>query len=137
MTSEACMDTAFTRFLDAAGCRSQRELAEMLGVRQTLVVDAKKRNVIPDEWLRRLRLARDVDPQWVLTGKGRKYIDNSGPWPLEPLPGGRDAALPGRERVEPPVGLLRGYSSRTLAEELLRRVTTRGVTPAPFHLRRP
>lgn len=103
------MEHAFSRFLDASGCRSQGELAGMLGVRLTLVIDVKKRGQIPEEWLRRLRSVRGVNPQWVLTGEGQKYMDNHGPWIQEAL------------REEPACEGLRGYSSKALAAELLRR----------------
>lgn len=103
------MESPFSRFLDASGCRSQGELAAMLGVRLTLVIDAKKRGRIPDDWLRRLRAVRGVNPDWVLSGEGRKYVDNEGPWMQEVL------------REEPCSERLRGYSSKALAAELLRR----------------
>ncbi len=114
------MTTSFERFSDAVGCRSQKELADMLGVRQALVVDARKRDSIPASWLRRLQCARGVNPHWVLTGEGPKYMNNFCPWLEEPPPAGVAAALPG-EGKEEPANPLRAYSSRALAEELLRR----------------
>ncbi len=119
------MPSSFARFQDASGCLSKGELADMLGVRLTLVIDAKKRDRIPDEWLRRLQTIRGINPQWVLTGEGQKYIDRQVCWPV------------GASGDPPPPELLRGYSSKSLAEELLRRTALYDAaltTAAPLNL---
>lgn len=58
------------RVFEATGCRTQLELAKVLGVKQSSISDAKKRGSIPAEWLLKLLLRRGVHPAWVLTGQG-------------------------------------------------------------------
>lgn len=53
--------------------RTQVELAECLGIRQSSVSDAKRRNSIPSDWLVTLAMQLGLHPQWVLTGKGGMY----------------------------------------------------------------
>lgn len=62
------------RVFEAAGCRTQVELAEFLGVRQSSVSDAKKRGSVPAEWLLKLLLLRGINPVWVLTGQGARWM---------------------------------------------------------------
>ena len=50
--------------------RTQVELAEFLGIRQSEVSDAKRRREIPSSWLVILMLMKNVNPEWILTGKG-------------------------------------------------------------------
>ncbi len=47
-------EQALQRVFTATGCRTQVELADMLGVKQSSISDAKKRKVIPAEWLVKL-----------------------------------------------------------------------------------
>ena len=62
------------RVFEATGCRTQMELAKVLGIRQSSISDAKKRNAIPADWL--LTLIRDynINPEWVIQGVGPKYL---------------------------------------------------------------
>ncbi|WCB45732.1 helix-turn-helix domain-containing protein [Nitratidesulfovibrio vulgaris] len=62
------------RFFLATNTRSQMEFAYWLGIRQSSVSDAKRRNRIPIAWLREL-VTRGVDssPSWVMTGKGPQF----------------------------------------------------------------
>lgn len=62
------------RVFEAAGCRTQVELAEFLGVRQSSVSDAKKRGSVPAEWLLKLLFLRGINPIWVLTGQGARWM---------------------------------------------------------------
>ena len=66
--------TPLDRFLEAAHCRTQLELAAFLGVRQTFIADAKRRAFIPAEWLLTLLRLKGVNPEWVLTGQGPQYL---------------------------------------------------------------
>lgn len=51
------------------------ELANWLGVRQSCLSDAKRRNIIPIAWVRALALKGvDCNPDWVLTGQGEKVF---------------------------------------------------------------
>ena len=57
------------RVFEAAGCRTQMELAAFLGIRQSSISDAKRRGVIPSDWLLTLLRLRGVNPEWVLSGE--------------------------------------------------------------------
>lgn len=67
------------RVFEAAACRTQTELATFLGVRQSSISDAKRRGSIPPEWLVTLLLKQWVNPAWVLTGKGSRYLQPAEP----------------------------------------------------------
>lgn len=67
-------ETALERLLATVGCRTQNELADLLGITQSSVASAKKRNVIPAEWLVKLLHLKGLNPEWVLTGEGQKYL---------------------------------------------------------------
>ena len=58
----------------AAECRTQVELAELLGIRQSSISDAKKRQAIPAEWLVKLLRLKGISPEWILTGLGPKLL---------------------------------------------------------------
>lgn len=61
------------RMLEATGANSPQELAGWLGVRQSCLSDATRRNIMPLRWLRLLvEKESDYSPVWVLTGKGEK-----------------------------------------------------------------
>lgn len=68
------MPTPLDRFFEAAECRTQTELAEFLGIRQSSIADAKKRGRVPAEWLLTLWRKKGVNPDWVLTGQGAKGL---------------------------------------------------------------
>ncbi len=68
------MENALKRFFEAAGCRTQMELAQFLDIQQSTVSDAKKRGTIPSEWLVKLLHIKHVNPDWVLTGEGSRYL---------------------------------------------------------------
>ena len=68
------MPTPLDRFFEAAGCRTQVELAEFLGIRQSSIADAKKRGSIPSDWLITLWRKKGVNPDWILTGQGARGL---------------------------------------------------------------
>ncbi len=68
------MPTALDRIFEAAGCRTQVELAEFLGIRQSSISDAKKRGAIPAEWLIKLLRENQINPDWILTGEGPRVL---------------------------------------------------------------
>lgn len=84
---------ALTRVFEAAGCRTQTELADFFGIRQSSIADAKKRGSIPAEWLVTLLKKRGINPEWIMTGQGPRL--------LEPAGTGTEAALPAPQ--SPPV----------------------------------
>ena len=68
------MSPALKRVFEAAECRTQVELAAFLGIRQSSVADAKKRQSIPAEWLITLLQQKGINPDWILTGQGSRYL---------------------------------------------------------------
>lgn len=68
------MNDVFLRFMEAAQCNTQEELANFLGIRQALISDAKRRNELPSAWLEILKEKQGINPEWVLKGKGSKRI---------------------------------------------------------------
>lgn len=58
----------------AAQTRTQVELAELLGIRQSSVSDAQKRGSIPAEWLVKLLRLSGTNPEWILTGQGPRLL---------------------------------------------------------------
>lgn len=52
---------------------TQVRLAEVLGIRQSSISDAKRRNSIPSDWLLKALETVGVDPNWIRTGAGPKY----------------------------------------------------------------
>ena len=69
--------SALSRVFEAAGCRTQSELAEFLGVRQSSISDAKKRGSVPADWLLTLLCKKWINPTWVLTGQGARMLQPS------------------------------------------------------------
>lgn len=68
------MPTPLDRVYEAAGCRTQTELAKFLGMRQSSISDAKKRGKIPSDWLLTLWRKTGINPDWILTGHGPKGL---------------------------------------------------------------
>ena len=72
-----CDPSALSRVFEAAGCRTQSELAEFLGVRQSSISDAKKRGSVPADWLLTLLCKKWINPTWVLPGQGARMLQPS------------------------------------------------------------
>lgn len=107
------MNTMLRRVFEAAGCRTQTELAVFLGIRQSSVSDAKRRQVIPAEWLVTLLRQKNIHPDWVLTGAEPRFI-----MPVDNL-GERAMSTPVIDKDF----TLAYFSTRELAEEVARRVS--------------
>lgn len=60
----------YQRVLEAAGCRTQVELAAFMDIRQSSISDAKRRKNIPAEWLLKLFEKKRISPEWIRTGQG-------------------------------------------------------------------
>lgn len=113
------MTSPFARVFEAAGCRTQTELAIFLGIRQSSISDAKKRGRVPAEWLVTMLRLRSINPEWVLTGTGPKHLASFS---------GDERSLPRPSVVHVcEKDMLRRFSSRELADELVRRA--RGESP--------
>lgn len=67
-------DSQFARIFEAAGCRTQLELAEFLNIKQSSVSDAKRRKTVPSEWLVKLFEKKRINHAWLRNGTGGKFI---------------------------------------------------------------
>ena len=65
---------AYERILQSTGLRTQTDVAAMLGVKQSSISDAKRRNHIPDSWIMTLFSKRGLNPTWIRTGEGPQYV---------------------------------------------------------------
>ena len=59
---------------EVCGIKTQTELSAYLGIRQSSISDAKRRMMIPAAWLLTLLTREGVNPAWVLTGGGSKFL---------------------------------------------------------------
>lgn len=105
------------RVREVLGVRTQTQLAEALGIRQSSVSDACRRQSIPDGWLLRLVEEYGSNPVWIRTGEGPRFM-------LPSDDGEAAATLP---RPEPPVAAL---GLPELHAEIQRRYAERGVHAA-------
>lgn len=106
-------DGQFKRLYIATETRTQVELAEFFGIRQSSVSDAKRRGNIPADWLLTLLLKRRIHPSWVLTGNGARFVLSQSKE--------RECLDMEREKDEV-IRMLRLLPSQMLTDELLRRI---------------
>ena len=112
--SRKIFEDQMRRIQEVTGKKTQADLADFLGIRQSSVSDAKRRGRIPADWLVTIIRTKDVHPEWVLTGLGPCYIRT-------PTPGVYETGDVVQERVSEEAAL-RSLSSKALADELVRRV---------------
>ncbi|EFL53053.1 putative phage repressor [Solidesulfovibrio fructosivorans JJ]] len=62
-------EDAYARIQAATKTRTQTEIANLLGIKQSSISDAKKKNTIPDGWLITLYRACGLEPDWILYGQ--------------------------------------------------------------------
>jgi len=62
-------ENAYSRIRVATHTRTQTEVAKLLGIKQSSISDAKKKNTIPDGWLITLYRACGLEPDWILYGQ--------------------------------------------------------------------
>ena len=67
-------DAAYARICEVCGMKTQTELSAYLGIRQSSISDAKRRMMIPAAWLLTLLTREGVNPTWILTGGGSKFL---------------------------------------------------------------
>lgn len=67
-TQEQIFEERIQRIKDVLGVRTQVQLAEQLGVRQSSISDAKRRCSIPDGWLLTIWRRTGYSPDWILEG---------------------------------------------------------------------
>lgn len=73
-THTESFEAAYARICQALSIHTQVQLAEVLGIRQSSISDAKRRESIPSDWLLTLALDHGLHPTWVLTGTGGQYM---------------------------------------------------------------
>lgn len=78
------MYPALQRVYEAVGCRTQVELAQFLGIRQSSISDAKRRKAIPADWLLKILREKGISPDWILTGEGPRTMQAAGYATAEP-----------------------------------------------------
>ena len=74
---------AYERILQSTGLRTQTDVAALLGVKQSSISDAKRRNHIPDSWILTLFNKKGLNPSWIRTGEGqgrRSIWQRRGAW---------------------------------------------------------
>lgn len=67
-------EAKYRRVFEAAGCRTQAELAAFLNIRQASISDAKRRQSVPSDWIVKLYEKKRINLDWVLTGLGEKTV---------------------------------------------------------------
>lgn len=67
-------NAALDRIYSITETTTQVALSEVLGIRQSSVSDARKRNSIPGAWLVTLVDRFSANPAWILTGEGPRYL---------------------------------------------------------------
>ena len=67
-TQEQIFEARMGRIKDVLGVRTQVQLAEAIGVRQSSISDAKRRCSIPDAWLITIWRQTGYSPDWILDG---------------------------------------------------------------------
>lgn len=67
-------DLVVKRIKEATGTRTQVELASVLGIRQSSISDAKRRDSVPADWYLTLFREYGLNPDWLAHGRGPNYI---------------------------------------------------------------
>ena len=112
------MFPALERLIEASECRTQKELAEFLGVKPPAVAAARRRKAIPSSWLITSLRMRGVNPDWVLTGNGPRFLA-----PAEPgWHKGNGRQSQGTHTSSQSEGDLGRYTGKQLVDELMRRM---------------
>ena len=64
----------YQRILEVTESKTQIELADFLGIRQSSISDAIRREHIPSGWILAIFERKGVLPSWLKTGEGSKYV---------------------------------------------------------------
>ena len=67
-------DAAYARIREVCGVSTQTEASAYLGIRQSSISDAKRRVAIPAAGLLTILAREGVNPTWILTGEGSKFL---------------------------------------------------------------
>lgn len=75
---EECFQRIRTGVVAASGgavdSRTQVQLAEILGIRQSSISDAKRRGTLPADWLLTLQRRFGLNPDWIEFGTGGMFV---------------------------------------------------------------
>lgn len=104
-TTDSAFEEQMGRVFAVTGARTQVELAALLDIKQATIANSKKRGNVPDRWLIRLLRRLNVNPDWVLTGRGHRYV----------------TALPDSGMGDV-LEIIRSLPTRALMDELTRRL---------------
>lgn len=67
-------EETFQRIQAVTQTHTQQELAELLGIRQSSIADAKRRGSIPSDWVLTLFVKLGINPDWLLQGTGPVFL---------------------------------------------------------------
>lgn len=70
-------DAFLKRVYEATGITSQTELASALKINRSAITQARKKNSIPEKWKLQLYRSFGLNPDWVETGTGQKFQQQS------------------------------------------------------------
>lgn len=70
-------DQFLNRVSEATGIISQNDLAKALGVNRSAISQARKKDKIPDSWILKLYRNYGLNPDWLESGEGRAFIDQT------------------------------------------------------------
>lgn len=65
---------AYRRMLEFTGAKTQTQMAEILGVRQSSISDAMRRGALPGGWLLTLLERYGANPDFIKTGIGEPFL---------------------------------------------------------------
>ncbi len=82
-TQESDMDLSefdifLSRVYAATGIKSQNELAVFLKVNRSAITQAKKKGLVPENWIFKLSRSFDLNPDWLEKGKGQQHTAGNG-----------------------------------------------------------
>ena len=67
------------RIYDATGISSQAELASALNINRSAITQARKKDSIPDRWILQLYRSFGLSPDWIESGMGHTFQQQSNP----------------------------------------------------------
>ncbi len=76
----------FRRISDTTGIFSQTQLASILKVNRSAITQAKKNDSIPPKWILQLSKEFGLNPEWIETGIGEKFLRNDDDATFEKIP---------------------------------------------------
>lgn len=71
------------RLLQAIGGGTDTSLAQVLGIKPPSIAGARKRKLIPGEWIEKIALGYNIPADWLLFGRGPMRYEESAQAPLQ------------------------------------------------------